>query len=106
MPQNWKSLLQRAADTREVLAVVRDYLATLSPTDVASLPRALQPFKLVDEEDLASYALDMVRYHTECDGETSALCARMSEFLSCANQRATQLMGTPNAEQAERQRRA
>ena len=106
MPQNWKSLLQRAADTREVLAIARDYLAMLSPAEVASLPRRLQPSKIVDAEDLASYAFDMVRYHTECSGEAGDLCARLSEFLSHANQRATQLMRTPNAEQAEGQRRA
>ena len=105
MPQNWKSLLQRATDTREVLSIVRDYLATLTPADVATLPRRLQPAKLVDAEDLASYALDMVRFHTEGDGRAPALTARLSEFLSCANQRATQLMSSANVA-AENQRSA
>ena len=97
MPQDWKTLIQRAHDTREVISIARDYLATLTPAEVGSLPRRLRPAKLVDAEDLADYAFEVVRYHTEGDPETNTLSSRLSEFLSGASNRATQLMSTANA---------
>ena len=42
------------------MGVVRDFMGTLEPAEVARLPAQWAPFKFCDAQDVASFAFDMV----------------------------------------------
>src|SRR5947209_13702999 len=57
----WQQLIAGANTSDEVLAVCRDYVASMEHDEVARLPDACKPGKFVDTHDVASYAYDLMR---------------------------------------------
>jgi hypothetical protein len=49
---SWFNHIDRAKSTLEVVAVVRDYLATWDPSELGLLPEAVRPGRLRDEQDI------------------------------------------------------
>ena len=98
MPQTWQKLLDNATSPRDVVAITRDFLATFTPAELAEQPRRLRPPKMFDAQDIASYTVDLVRYHCDLEPGASDVTGRMVEFLSHAATRATHLMPVPNGD--------
>ena len=53
--------LEDADSEREVVAIVREYVARLGPTELATLPEDCWPGKITDRDDIADYALRVAR---------------------------------------------
>ena len=53
--------LEDADSEREVVAVVREYLARIGPAELATLPEDCWPGKITDRDDIADYAVRVAR---------------------------------------------
>ena len=98
-PFTWQERLDAATAEADVVDVVRDYLATLSPQEFAYLPENLRPGKIVDANDITTYAFELVRYECQDDG-AQRLVQRLANVLSRASIRLSEIMVTqhnPNA---------
>ena len=92
-PLTWQERLDDVTSEPEVVDVARDYLATLSPEEFASLPEALRPGKIVDANDITTYAFDLVR--KECHDEgVQHLVQRLGHIMSRASIRLSEIMVT------------
>ena len=89
----WADLLASAATPGEVIAVVRDFMATWTPQELNSLPLDCHPPKRFGlPEDIVLYAFMLVDHEMkERERDTGVL--RMSAFFSEATRRVTLLMG-------------
>ena len=92
----WFDLLAAATTPEEVLNVARDYLATWTPEEIASLPRACRPPRRIKfPEEIVDYAFVLVKAHLEA-GPDSGAVTRMATFFAEASWRVAAAMG--NAE--------
>lgn len=94
----WELRLARCQTIWEVTQVVRDYLACLSPAEVQCLPAPLRPRKLFDAQDVAEYALEIVRFHCEGPGHSTEVTGKLAEFLSSAASRAVAISPAANSD--------
>jgi hypothetical protein len=88
MPSSWEERLNTAYEDGDVVAIARDFLARLTPYELGGLPpQCRPPAKLVDREDIASYAFDLVKH--DCDGASSQaeLVHRLARFFFHASNR-------------------
>ena len=78
--------LEEADSEREVVAVVREYLARIGPAEIATLPEDCWPSKINDHEDIAEYALRISRRRALSPQSVSndALLERLHSLLSSA----------------------
>ena len=89
----WADLLAAATTPGQVIAVVRDFMATWTPQELAALPADCQPpNKFGLPEDIVLYTLMLVDHEMK-ERERDAGVLRMSAFFSEATRRVTQLMG-------------
>ena len=91
-PLTWADLLKKAADEHDVVAAARDFLATVTPQEVALMPRALRPDRIVDANDVTTYAFELTR--ADCDEESAAhvIVHRLASFFSAASIRLSEIM--------------
>ena len=82
-----------AATESDVVDVAREYLATVSPQEIGSLPASLRPGKIVDANDITTYAFDLVRQECQDEG-TQNLVQRLAHIMSRASIRLSQIMVT------------
>lgn len=95
MGLTWLDRIDAATSVGEVLDVVRVYVAHLTPAEVAFLPPKCRPRKLVDGNDIAEYALDLVR--ETCADETAApLVLKVAAVVSHASSRVSEIMTLTN----------
>ena len=94
MPQTWQSKLTAATTEAEVIAVVKDYVATLSPGDIARLPEPCRPRKFSIASDVTDFSLALVRHDCMTDGATTRLVLRLSDFFAKASLRLVHVRGT------------
>lgn len=86
----WQGLLNRASGESEVLGVVKDYIARLSLEELVQLPNYLMPPRLVDADDVSSYAFLLARQQQL--GETSEVLDKLAGFVTNAAQRLSRLL--------------
>ena len=92
---SWPQRLKSARSEAEVVDIARDFLATFSPYDLARLPEALRPGRLVDGNDVSEFAFTLVR-HDHDDSHGTARCIyRLTNFFTNASVRLTELMFRP-----------
>lgn len=60
---DWKALLDDAENDREVVSVVRDYLATWTPEDIFALPAECRPGHIRGADDVTYWAFEYTRIH-------------------------------------------
>jgi hypothetical protein len=48
----WRRALESAATTAEILATLRDFLATLTPAELARIPEECRPLRIKAEDDV------------------------------------------------------
>jgi hypothetical protein len=77
--------VQRFAHTRsaeEVVALARDYLASLAPELIARLPEDCRPMQIKYEDDLDFWAFRLVqRYHSSDEPVDGSLLGQLIDFL-------------------------
>ena len=88
---SWQGRLDQAADRQEVVDVARDFLASITPEETAQLPLDCRPGKLVDGDDVAEYALTLVRRSCEGDALGDHNLQRLAAFFGEALVRLSQL---------------
>lgn len=88
----WQELLDMADSEAKVIAIARDYLASLEPQEVSRLPERCKPRKLFTSGDIGAYALDLVREHGESMDDAVPLVHRMAAFFAHANIRLSQIL--------------
>ena len=101
---SWQERLDDCRSSEEVVATARDFLATFSPYELASLPETVRPpSKLYDGEDLTLYAFELVR--RDCDRDPEAVCTlvqKFAHFFSHASIRLSQLQARATTSDDER----
>jgi hypothetical protein len=78
----WLQLLAHATTREEVITTARDYIANIDRAVLAGLPAELQPGKLFDTHDIASYAYELARHHDDTDPEAAQTIKGLAAFFS------------------------
>lgn len=86
----WQGQLDQADRPEAVLAVARDYLAQVSPEEIAQLPVDCRPQRLVDPEDVAGYAFQLGRRQSAPDA--SEVLHKLAAFFADASNRLSQVL--------------
>lgn len=89
----WQGLIQGAADDSSVIGLVRRYLETLSEAEFARLPSGCRPGLPSNREEIASWAVTLMRTEMgyKGDGDARALLQQMAVVFSEASTRFAQL---------------
>ena len=94
---SWQFQLDQAATEADVVAVVREFMATVSPWEVARLPESLRPRKIVDASDITLYAFDLVRGDVMDNEGTQRVLHRLAHLFSRASLRLSQVLSEEHA---------
>src|SRR4051794_806942 len=81
MGLTWIDRIDDASSPVEIMDIARVYVASLSPPEIAVLPPKCRPRKLVDTDDVAEYAFDLVREMCS-DPEPSTLVLKLAAVMS------------------------
>ena len=87
----WKSRVEEASSEDELLALVREFIADLSPKDIERLPPICRPIDFVHARDIVNYAVILVGHHCDGDGATHRLVTRLTAFFDAASLRLNHL---------------
>ena len=71
----------------EVVRITREFLATLSPYDIARLPPHCRPGKMVDGTDISGYAFVIVRHRCVPGAGTARVAHKLASFFTSASTR-------------------
>jgi hypothetical protein len=96
----WQQLLDVAETQDKVIAISRDFLASLEPFEVARLPERCKPRKLLTSEDIGAYALDLVREHGDEMRDAAPIVHRMAAFFAHANLRLSRILARANDDES------
>ena len=88
----WQGRLNNATHQGEVVGIARDFVAQFDYAQVAGLPAECRPGKLVDANDVASYAFTLVQYCTGGDTEGAVLVEKLAAFFSHASLRLARIL--------------
>ena len=82
----WREELDAAATEKDVINVVRDYVALLSRDDLRAMPEASRPGVIATAEEIAEWAVTLVREQLElaAAGEGAEVMGDMGEFFAAA----------------------
>ena len=69
LSRDWKALLDDARSERDLVTLVRDYLATWTPEEIAALPPDCRPGPMRDAEDITFWAFEYTRRHIASEGD-------------------------------------
>lgn len=92
---SWQEKIEAAASEREVVDVVRDYLASHHYA-VARLPDDCKPTRMIDGADISACTLALVRRHVVCVDLRDDFAHLMTAFFVLANTKVTRLLATSN----------
>jgi hypothetical protein len=92
----WDAKLDAAQSEYGVVMIARDFAATLDPWEIASLPEACRPAKIIDANDVAFYAFLLMRHHAIDNPQAAAIIDRLATFFSTASIRLSQILATSN----------
>jgi len=91
----WQGRLASANTRESVVDVARDFLAQVGPEEIARMPADCRPGKLVDDDDVANYAVTLARRSCDPDFFSDHSLQRIAAFFGDALGRLSQL--TPAA---------
>ncbi len=91
-PPGWPARLDACDTESAVLDATREFLATLDPADIARLPETCRPRRLVDANDVAGYAMDLMHHHCGACGDGSAFVDGLAAFLAHASMRLSRIL--------------
>ena len=101
-PLSWQDRLDDAMSEAEVLAIAREFLATVTPYEIARLPDGLRPGKIGDANDVTSYAFELVRGDFD---DNQRVLHRLAHFFSRASIRLSQILAFRPSPAASREER-
>ena len=88
--------MEGASSTEQVLAITHEFLATWSANQIARLPVQCRPVRILEADDIALYAFELVR--EQClDASRGMELQRMAAVFALASQRLSQLMANVTA---------
>lgn len=90
-PLTWNDRLRHAHSERDVVDVVRDYLATVTIGEIALLPESCRPRRLGSASEIAGYAFDLVRHQIDA-AEALPIYHKLIRFFADANTRLSELL--------------
>ena len=96
-PEDWQTRLSSATSVDNVLAIVKDYLASLRPAQISVLPMDCRSVLVRDANELADHALRLARHRLRLE---NMVVDEIASFFSNASQRATLLMARARSEAA------
>ena len=99
---SWQHQLDQAATEADVVAVVREFMATVSPWEVARRPERLRPRKIVDAADITEYAFDLVRGDVADNEGTERVLHRLAHVFSRASLRLSSILTHEHARDRSR----
>jgi hypothetical protein len=99
MTVSWQGRLNSASTEAEVVDVVRDFMAQVSPYDLARLPEECRPRKMVDANDITSYAFAIVRHHCDDADGTARVAHKLAAFFTSASIRLSHILAAANSDQ-------
>jgi hypothetical protein len=99
----WQHRLDSAHGVDEIVLAARDFVAGFDPFEIEALPPDCRmPAKIVDADDVTSYAFELVRF--EChDHEAAQLVHRLARFFSHASMRLAQITARDRVDNDGRQ---
>ncbi len=96
---SWQRVLEAAQSEQELVQVSRDFIASFTPHEIDLLPPECRPSKLVDGEDLASYAYDLTVHRWDDDNAAAALIESFTRFFADASEHIARLKrASPSSE--------
>ena len=107
----WQKLTENAQSVEEVLDIAQDYIASLTPADLFTVPEECRPIRIRDESDIDFWNLRLAEecravWGTDRDGK---LLTQLSQFFMCASVRLSRLnegRELPGAPEGSTERRA
>ena len=105
-PLTWQQTLDQADSEHEVIKVVRDFVASLNPQELAGLPEACRPGKFFGAEDVTSFAFEVVRHHCADDEPARELVHKIAAFFAYASTALSRLLSKSNDTDLEEQQSA
>lgn len=89
----WREELDAAATEKDVINVVRDYVALLSRGDLSAMPEASRPGVIATAEEIAEWAVTLVREQLAfaAAGEGAEVMRDMGEFFAAAAAKMTEI---------------
>ena len=90
---SWQGRLDAATSSEAVVGVARDFLANFSPYELAVLPKSCKPpYKLYDEEEITTYAFELVRHDCNKErAESADMIHKFAHFFSNASIRLSEI---------------
>jgi hypothetical protein len=92
-PAGWEGRVNAADSAAEVIAIARDFMASLDRLEITQLPVACRPRKLATANDVTSYAFDLLAYETTTNDGTAKLIFRLATFFASASNRLARFHG-------------
>lgn len=91
--ERWREELAAASTENDVVNVVRDYVALLTHDEVSSLPGSSRPGLIRTGEEIAGWAVNLVRTQLAqiAESEGVQVMREMSEFFAAAAARVTEI---------------
>jgi hypothetical protein len=86
----WQGQLDQATRPEAVIVVARDYLAQVSPEEIAQLPENCRPGRLVDATDVSDYAFELARRQSSPDAPE--VLHKLAAFFADASMRLSQIL--------------
>jgi hypothetical protein len=96
---SWFDQLAEASSPEDVVRVAQDFIATWTPAEIATLPRALRPGSMKFPEEVVDYAFTLVRADVD-SGSRNELVTRMAAFFAEASWRVAAAMSAHESEEA------
>jgi hypothetical protein len=94
----WQGRLDDARTESDVVSVVRDFMASIEPREIAMLPEPCQPGKFFDANDVTSFAFTLIRNECDADSESARLGKKLSAFFAGASIRLSQILARHGVE--------
>jgi hypothetical protein len=91
---SWHAMLDSAETEADVVRITREFLATLSPYDIARLPPHCRPGKMVDMSDISGYAFVIVRHRCVPGAGTARVAHKLASFFTSASTRLARICST------------
>ena len=81
---SWQERLEQCRSEGEVVQVVRDYVALLTPEELASLPKDFIPGRITDGDDISAFAVQLLIRESRGEG-TSPLLHKLAHIFGLAS---------------------
>ena len=92
----WEQALDRARDERDIIALVREFVASLDYHEISAMPADLRPGKFFAAGDVAGYALKLARHVAGDPVPPPASGHRFVAFFLHAHLRLSQVLAHTN----------